>query len=150
MDRKFGNIRNTAHRIFISLASTDILQELATVFLVQQHIDRHIFLFIGASNRDPAKLAKASAKVHPKTAKAPVYIIFAPLPPGRLRTLTNNVADPSRSGSDPRLATAGSWQPPSRAFSGLSLAHHLAAEVVAVGQVVAGGSQCTLHQSIVK
>jgi hypothetical protein len=28
---------------------------------------------IGASNRDPAKLAKASAKVHPKTAKAPVY-----------------------------------------------------------------------------
>jgi len=31
----------------------------------------------------------------------------------------------------------------------LSLAHHLAAEVVAVGQVVAGGSQCTLHQPII-
>jgi hypothetical protein len=28
---------------------------------------------IGASNRYPAKLAKASVKVHPKTAKAPVY-----------------------------------------------------------------------------
>jgi hypothetical protein len=28
---------------------------------------------IGASNRDPAKLAKASVKVHPKTPKAPVY-----------------------------------------------------------------------------
>jgi hypothetical protein len=28
---------------------------------------------IGASNRDPAKLAKASVKVHPKPAKAPVY-----------------------------------------------------------------------------
>jgi hypothetical protein len=28
---------------------------------------------IGASNRDPTKLAKASVKVHPKTANAPVY-----------------------------------------------------------------------------
>ena len=28
---------------------------------------------IGASNRDPAKLAKTSVKVHPKTANAPVY-----------------------------------------------------------------------------
>jgi hypothetical protein len=28
---------------------------------------------IGANNRDPARLAKASVKVHPKTAKAPVY-----------------------------------------------------------------------------
>lgn len=28
---------------------------------------------IGANNRDPAKLAKASVQVHPKTAKAPVY-----------------------------------------------------------------------------
>src|SRR6266705_3134760 len=28
---------------------------------------------IGANNRDAAKLVKASVKVHPKTAKAPVY-----------------------------------------------------------------------------
>jgi len=28
---------------------------------------------IGANNRDAAKIAKASKKVHPKTAKAPVY-----------------------------------------------------------------------------
>jgi hypothetical protein len=28
---------------------------------------------IGANNRDPAQLAKASVRVHPRTAKAPVY-----------------------------------------------------------------------------